>query len=294
MARTRGQRQQRQREEDDPGDDDASGGDDAGDSGFTADQRKEMTALINAAVGGRLKRQLPALIRDAVAGPIDEMRSLVRGGGRRQAADDDDLDDDDNASDDEPPAQRRAARGRQPGRTEPPARAARGDDKDIAVLRKQFDKLQEERKTEREARRAEVRDSSLREHLQELGVDKHRMRGAIAVVRESAKYDEKNDEWYWQASDGQDLDLSAGVTSWAGTDEGKAYLAPPAGGQGSGSARGARGGAGTRMGTGGAARSGATGAVADPKQAKQQAKQQAQTKLVEAIDSLGGGAVPLG
>ena len=115
------------------------------------------------------------------------------------------------------------------------------------------------------------------------------MRGAIAVLRDSTKYDEKNNEWFYARKvDGieEELDLVAGAETWAGTDEGKAYLAPPSGING-GRPAAARGGSGTRPGAVNTPQlRGSMAPVADPKQARAQTKAAAIQTLTNAINSL--------
>ena len=121
-----------------------------------------------------------------------------------------------------------------------------------------------------------------------------RMRGAIAVLRESTRYDEKTGEWSYRTKrDGvdEDLDLEGGVADFIESDEGKSYLAPAQ------QQQQPRGGSGHRPvgGNGGQPRVQNGGRpTADPKAAKAQAKQAAMGDLSKAIDSLAGGNVNLG
>lgn len=282
MAKPRGagngQRQQRQTPPDDDDDDTDTP------AGFTDEQRSELGQLVNAAVSGQLQRKLPNAIKaslDEGLAPI--MAKLNEGSGRRGApADDDDGDDDD--TDDVVPAKGKRGKGGKPAR-----------DPETENMRKRLAQIEEERKAEREQSRSRERDTMLREHLEAAGVDKNRIRGAVAVLRESMKYDEKAGEWSYKAKrDGfdEDIDVETGVGEWAATDEGKSYLAPPQGAQ-------QRGGSGTRVGTQGSG--GRAGGVigggrpaVDPKAAKAQGKQDAVKALNDAVGGLMGGAIPLG
>lgn len=274
------------------------------DDGFNDDQREEITRLVNAAVGSHMQRRMPAMLDQALRGPLGEIRTLIEGSGggrgRQRDPEPDDADPDDPQTERQP-ARRGRARDAAPARErddrDRDERPARGADPEVVAMKKQLAKLEAERKAERESARSATRDASLRELLTSAGVDKNRIRGAIAVLRESTKFDDKTSEWaFIRKSDGidEELDLDTGVREWAATDEGKSYLAPPtAGGPGGGPrAPQLRSGSGTRPG-GSPARGGAA-PVADPKQAKVQAKQQAMQTLTSAIGELAGGNVPLG
>jgi hypothetical protein len=270
-----GQQQQNQNNDDD--DDDAG----AGGGALSDEARTEINSLVHAAINAQFSRKLPAAISSAMEGVIAPLRQQLEGLSSRGRQDDDD--DDDNADDQQ--QQQRGKRGK----------AARKDP-EVETMRKQLAKLTEEREQERQQNRNRERDSMLREQLEAAGVDKNRIRGAVAVLRDSMKYDDKAGEWVFNAKrDGYEepLDVSAGVGEWAGTDEGKSYLAPPSGSQ----QQQQRGGSGVRPtqgGSGGAPRLQNGGRpTLDPKAAKQQAKQQAVQNLSTAIDALGGGTIPL-
>lgn len=284
MAKPRGAGSgNRQRAAADDDDDNDEGG---GAIGALSDEaRTEIGQLVNAAVSSQLQRKLPNAIKaslDEGLAPI--MAKLNEGGGsRRRAADDDQEDPDDDLE--EQPTKGKRGKGQR----------AAARDPETENMRKRLATLEEERKTEREQTRNRDRDTVLREQLTAAGVEPNRMRGAIAVLRESMKYDDKVGEWAYKAKrDGfeEDLDVETGVNEWAGTDEGKSYLAPPATTQ-------QRGGSGTRVGTTGSG--GRTGGVigggrpaTDPKQAKAQGKADAVKSLNDAVGSLMGGTIPLG
>lgn len=259
--------------------------DDTGGNELTDGMRTEITNLVNAAVSGQLSRKLPNAITAAVEASIAPLREQLGSGGRGRGNDDDQNDDDD----DDQGQQQRGKKGKQ-GQQQP-----RGKDPEVVAMQKRMAQIEAERKQERETARNRERDTLLREQLEAAGVDKNRIRGAVAVLRDSLKYDDKAGEWTYTAKrDGFEdvIDVSAGVGEWAGTDEGKSYLAPPSNGQG----QQQRSGSGVRpSGPGGAPRvqNGGRAAV-DPKAAKQQAKADAVQNLSKAIDSLGGGTIPLG
>lgn len=268
-----------------PDDDD----DDEGGSGGLSDEaRTEINGLVHAAINAQFSRKLPAAITAAMEtglGPIREQLTALGSRGRRGS--DDGVDEDDDDQDQQP---------RNKGGKGKPAAQARGKDPELEAMRKRMAVLEDERKQERETARNRERDTLLREQLEAAGVDKNRIRGAVAVLRDSMKYDDKAGEWIYSAKrDGYEdpIDVSAGVSEWAGTDEGKSYLAPPSnsgqprGGSGVRPTGGAGGGNAPRLQNGGRP-------VADPKQAKAAAKQEAVKNLSVAIDSLGGAAIPLG
>lgn len=268
---------------DDDNDDDGGGGD-----AFTDDQRTELGNLINAAVSGQLSRKLPSAIKGALdegLGPIRELLERNAGGsGRRN---DDEGDDDD---DQEQPPQRARRGGRQ-------RQAERGDDDDrqeargrkdpkVSKLEQQVETMRKEREQERITVRNRDRDAMLREELAAAGVDANRMRGAVAVLRESCVYDDKAGEWSYRTKrDGvdEDLDVSAGVKEWAGTDEGKSYLAAPQNGKQTAQ----RQGTGTRI--NGQQQRAAGGGVINRGQQQPSAQQQRASNRQEAMSSLAQG-----
>lgn len=264
--------------QDDPDDDDDAGG-------LTDGMRTEITNLVNAAVSGQLSRKLPNAITGALEAGLKPLQDQIASlGGSRRGSDDDDPNDDD---DDQ--QQQRGKKGKQ-------GQQPRSKDPEVVAMQKRMAQIEAERKQERETARNRERDTLLREQLEAAGVDKNRIRGAVAVLRDSMKYDDKAGEWTYSAKrEGFEdvLDVSAGVGEWAATDEGKSYLAPPSNGQG----QQQRSGSGVRPTNpgGGAPRlqNGGRPAV-DPKAAKQQAKAAAIEDLSKAIGSLGGGTIPLG
>lgn len=273
-----GQQQNQNNDGDDPDDGDGGGE-------LTDGMRTEITNLVNAAVSGQLSRKLPNAITSAIEAGLAPIREQLTQGGNRNGdrGNSDDPDDDDGD-----PQPRNKGKGKGGG-------GAAGKDPEVVAMRKRMEAMEAERKQEKETARNRERDTLLREQLEAAGVDKNRVRGAIAVLRDSMKYDDKAGEWTYSAKrDGYDepLDVSTGVSEWAGTDEGKSYLAPPS----NAGQQQQRGGSGVRpTGANGQARVQNGGrAAADPKAAKVAAKQEAVSNLTKAIDSLGGGAIPLG
>lgn len=270
-----------QRHNDD--DDDDEGGDGGG---FNDQQLDALSRLVNSAVSSHLGRKLKGTLSSLLDEQLAPLREQIEqvGTGRRRARDDEGGDEDDD--DEAPPAQQRG-KGKNKG--------AAPRDPEFIAMQKRVAKMEEERKAEQAQAIARERDSTLREHLTKIGVDPNRMRGALAVVGSAIKRDEKTGTFSYTAKrDGYDdeLDLDVGIKEWAGTDEGKSYLAPQGNGQqrqGSGMPRlGAGGGA------GGTQRSGTTRPVGDPKAAKQQRQQEAMTVLTQSIGELGGSVVGIG
>lgn len=269
--------------------------DDTQDDDDDIDER--IATAVNAAVGDHIKRKLPKMLKDAIDGPLGELRTLIEQ--RATPAGDEP---DDAEEPEEQPAQRRG-KGRQQQQQQQPAQPAgrRREDPELVSMRKKVDAMEAERKLEREQARARDRDTQLREHLTKLGVEPNRMRGAIAVLRESTRLDDKTGTWSYIAKrDGYDeeLDLDTGAQDWAATDEGKAYLAPPQPTRGGAGAAGVQirqpvrnGGSGARPGAG--ARLGATSPTGQQQQ-RAGAKTEAVQNLAGAVDALLGGAVQIG
>ena len=179
---------------------------------FNDAQRAEISQLVNAAVSGQLQRKLPRAIADGISGPLGEIRSLIEGNQQRgRVRDDDEAGDDDDGEEVTPPKGK--------GKT----KRGREVDPEKEQMRKRLDKLEAERQQEREQSRARERDTLLRESLTKAGVDPNRIRGAIAVLRETTKYDDKTGEWSYVAKrDGfdEEIDIAAGVAEWGKSDEG--------------------------------------------------------------------------
>lgn len=162
------------------------------------------------------------------------------------------------------------------------------EDPEYLRLKGEVDKMREERVKERQTLRERERDSTIREALEAAGVDKHRMRGAVAVVRDGMSYDEKSQTWIGKINrDGieDEADIASVVGHWSSTDEGKSYVAPP---QGQRQPQ-QRTGSGVRPQPAGRGATQPTAAV-DPKAAKLQRKQQAVEDLAGAVAAMVGGA----
>lgn len=269
---------------------------DEGESGeepFTAEQTQALGKLVNAAITTHMKRQLPTLVESTIKKPLQEIRALLEG---RQAEGDGagEGDEGEEQPDEQPEIPRRQQGRQQPGQR----RQTSGPDPAVAAMAKKLEKVEKERaqeKAEREAERQqarnEKRDGTLRELLGGAGVDPNRLRGAVAVLREQTKYDDKNNEWLIAAGD-EEFDLAAGVAQFVATDEGKAYLAPQQGTRPAGSPA-VRSGAGTRP-SGTVQRGAGTRPVTSAADAKAQGKQQAAQDLASAVAGLLGNSVPLG
>jgi hypothetical protein len=208
MAQDKSKKKQPDAKPDDDDDDDA--GDD------TPLTRGEVMKLINGAVSGQLSRKLPAAIEAGVSPIMAKLDEL--GGGKKKP---DDSDDDD-AEDDEDQAPSKKGKGRA--------------DPVVTKMSKQLTNLQQQIKDrddklakEAEARKASKIESELTKALTELGVDKNRIRGALAIHKGAASVDDESGNVLFKVKrDGYDEDLEPGAAlkEWAGTEEGKSYLAP--------------------------------------------------------------------
>lgn len=254
---------------------------------FTEAQQQAIAAMVNGAVGDHLKRKLPGIVETSIKKPLQEIRALLEG---KQGGEGEGAGEGEEPDENEEPEQRRPA-GRQP------QRRAAGPDPALTQLQKKLAKVEaereaekREREAERQANRNKERDGTLRELLQGAGVDPNRLRGAVAVLRESTKYDDKNSEWLVVQGD-EELDLATGVAGFVATDEGKAYLAPQQGARPPVNQPVTRSGAGTRP--NGSTRQ-PTRPVASAADTKSAAKQQAAQELASAVGSLLGNTVPLG
>lgn len=240
--------------------------------------RSEGLKLVNSAVSAQLARKVPAMIEagmSPVTTSIEEIKTLIAGGGQQptkgkgkkgKRKDEDDEDEDD---------------------------AGGGESAAVKALTKQVELLtgklkasdEAALKAEKDRREANVQ-GKLREGLGKLKVDGHRMKGALAVVREFVKIDDKTGDAKWIAKrDGYDdeLDIEEGLKEWADTDEGKSYQAPS----------GSSGGTGTRQVRNSGGAGGGKGAGAGQSKAERVA--QAKQDLMQGVASmLSGGVVDLG
>ena len=251
-------------------------------------EQERISKIVNDAVTAQFGRKMPAMVSDAVKAGLGDLKldeqigaafaKLQQQGQQAQAG----------GAASGTPAAGSGAGAAAAGQPNPETAALTAKLND---LQKKLEEQTQRTKDEAAKARNEKRDSLLNETLGKISVDPNRRRGAAAVLREGAVWDEASGSWMYKAKrDGyeEQIPLDQYVTKeWAATDEGKSYIsaAPP------------RGGAGTRqtsqtaMGTGGAARR----MPADPKAAQQQARQDALTSLYDAAAGLvGGGSVGIG
>lgn len=249
--------------DDDQDDDEDEGGDDA------PLTRGDLQKMVASTVTGMLGRKLGPAIESAMKPILERLPA--------PAAKDDDEGDDDEGDDDvdDPPA--RGAKGK--GKPDPAyAQLLKSNEK----IKKQLAEAKEEREKEKRARESATIDTTLTEHLTKLGVDPHRMRGALAVHRGFASLGEDGRVKYKVQRDGYDEDVAPelGLKEWGDTDEGKSYLA----------ATGATGGSGSRAPTVGVTRKPAPNTPEAKAQRHQEARQQLATGVAEL---LGGGVVAI-
>lgn len=266
---------------------DEGGEGEGGEEPFTEAQLSAINGIINGAVGDHLKRKLPGIVEGSIKKPLEEIRALLAG---KQGGEGEGGGEAETEETEETEARRPAGKGQ-------PQRRAAQPDPAVAQLHKKLAKVEAERaqekaerEAERKANRDKERDGTLRELLSGAGIDPNRLRGAVAVMREQTKYDDKTNEWLVAAGD-DDLDLATGVAAFVSTDEGKSYLAPQQGRGPVGGAAPVRSGAGTR--TNGSARP-TTRPVTSAADAKAAGKQAAAQELAAAVGSLLGNTVPLG
>lgn len=262
------------------------GGENEEEPAFTEAQLTAINGIINGAVGDHLKRKLPGIVESSIKKPLQDIRALLEG---KQTGENEETENEETGENEETEQRRPAGKG--------PQRRAAAPDPAVAQLTKKLAKVEQERaaekaerEAERQASRNEKRDGTLRELLGQAGVDPNRLRGAVAVLREQTKYDDKTNEWLVVSGD-EETDIPAGVNAFLATDEGKAYLAPQTGARPAGGAAPVRSGAGTRP-NGGTVRP--TRPVASAADAKSAGKQQAAQELAAAVGSLLGNTVPLG
>jgi hypothetical protein len=185
---------------DDKDDDDDDGGGGGDDAPMT---RGEIMKLVNSAVSGQLARKLPAAIEAGVApvlAKLDEFKAPKPEEGK-------------GGEDDK-------------GKPDPATAALT---KKLGDLERQLKERDDKLAKEADARRASKIEGELTRVLTELGVDKHRLRGALAVHKAAALVDDASGNVLYKVKrDGydEDLDPAAALKEWADTDEGKSYLAP--------------------------------------------------------------------
>jgi hypothetical protein len=274
-----------------------------GDSALDDDTREEIGRMISAGFSSMFARKLPAAIEGVVGKRFKSLESLLK---KRLGDDEGDDEEDEGEEEDveeEEPAPRRGQAKRPSLGGGKGAGKAGAKDPEVRKLRKMVDELTNSIKQRDSAAQAQELVGTVREALTSVGVEPNRLRGAIAVVKDSIKWTDDGELVFVAKRDGyeEDIDVATGIKEWAGTDEGKSYLAAPT----------VRGGAGTRTGTAPAARSAAAagrGASAvvgrgagvnrpqgDPKAAKAARVAELQAKLSDQVGSLlGSGNVDLG
>jgi hypothetical protein len=187
----------------------------------------------------------------------------------------DDADDDDD-DDDAPPA---GKKGKQKASPEFAKMS-----KQMGDLQRQLKERDDKLAKEAESRKQSKIEATLTTALTELGVDKNRIRGALAIHKGTAHVDDESGSVLFKMKrDGyeEDLEPAAALKEWAGTDEGKSYLGPTGSGGGSG-ARPPR--------TPGPARKPAPSTP----EAKQERVQSAKTDLLGAVSQLvAGGSIAI-
>jgi hypothetical protein len=242
-------------------DDDEDGGDDEAPL-----SRGEVAKMINSAVSGQLARKLPAAIEAGVS-PV--LKKLEEMGGAGKKPDDEEPEDDD-----EQPTKK--------GKGKPDPATAKLS-KQLNDMQRKLQERDEQLAKEAEARKASKIETTLGQALTELGVDKNRIRGALAIHKSGAIVDDEGNVVFRVKRDGYDEDLAPAdaLKEWAGTDEGKSYIAPT----------GSSGGAGARAPRQtGAARKPAGGTP----EAKAEKVAQAKTELLQAVGQLtAGGSISI-
>jgi hypothetical protein len=251
-----------------PADDDEDDGD------ISPKQRELIISTVNAAVSTHLGRKLTGAIAEAIGPALEPITAQLAElgkakGGQQQGA---------------------------PGGAGAGAGAGGATDPAVAAMQSELTKLQTQLKArDDEAAKAKIataaaqRDGKLTELLTAGGVDKLRLRGAAAVVRDSLVQDPKDGSWKYRAQrDGyhEDLEVGAGIKEFLDTDEGKAYLPATAGANGGSGAR-------PRGGQGAGARQVST---KDPKAAKAERQGKALDTLMSMVQQStdGDGVVQLG
>lgn len=203
---------------DDDGGDDGDGGDDDADKPMTA---KQVNAAITKAVRG-VERRVGKSFADTLKTTLAEA-----GIGKAKPADDDDEGDD--GDDDDPPAKPAAKPAEQP-----PARKGKSKaEKELAKLRAEMDALKTQAETEKaKAQRAELKRATT-DLLTAAGVRKEAvpLLTTHLLSEDGGRRIRLNDDGQavfvmGDGDDAEELSLKDGITAWAKTDEGKAYLSP--------------------------------------------------------------------
>jgi len=195
---------------DDGGDDDAVE--------FTPKQLEMISNTVNAAVTAHVKRHMKPLQDQLSALPsIQETLEKLAGGADKGAQD--------------------PAGG---GKGAPAAPAKIEEHPQFIAQQRRLAPIEQEREQERTQAHHARRDAALVEIATKAGVDKNRLRGAVALLRDQVKFDKEGNPLMSVKRHGidEDVTIEEGAGEFFKTDEGKAYLAPtqaaPRGGSGGG------------------------------------------------------------
>jgi hypothetical protein len=186
---------------------------------FTEAQLNKLGGLVNAAVSKQLGRQLDKAVGTALAPQLAELKELIQGKAKPAVTDGEG--EDDEAEEPVKPAKGKAGK---------PAPRTTGPDPALVAMQRKLDAMEAERAKEKAQAAAATRDGALRDHLTKLGVKPALVRGAVAILRENTRQDDKTGDWSYVAQrDGytEEIDLGAGAKDWIGTDEGKEWVAAP-------------------------------------------------------------------
>jgi hypothetical protein len=174
-----------------PDDDDDDGGDDG--DGLSEGQQKQVLKLVNSALSGQLNRKLGPAVKAELAPVLEQLQKLA------PAPKDDDQDDDDQ-DDEAPPAGKK-------GKGKPDPMVSKMS-KQLDAMKRQLEDEKNLRTKEADARKASKIETTLAQLLTEMGVDKNRIRGALAIHKGAASYDEESDKVMFKVKrDGYDEDV---------------------------------------------------------------------------------------
>lgn len=248
-------------------------------------EQERISKIVNDAVTAQFGRKMPSMVADAVKAGLGDLKldehigaavakAMPQQGQQGQGGG-------------TPPAGGQAPTQPQVGGQPSPEMVAMSAK--LADMQKKLEEQTKRTADEAAKARNEKRDSLLNETLSKINVDPNRRRGAAAVIREGAVWDEASSSWQYKAKrDGyeEQIPLDQYVAKeWAATDEGKSYI----------TASPARGGAGTRPAAPAAMGGAARRMPADPKAERAQQEADATTALFEQAAALvGGGTIAIG
>jgi len=171
------------------------------------------------------------------------------------------------------------------------------DHPEFIAMKKRDEAREAERKQERANARNAKRDQKLTEIATAAGVDKNRVRGVVALLRDQVKFDKDDNPIMSVKRNGydEDVDLEAGAGEFFKSDEGKAYLAPQQPVRGGQQQRGTNAASVVRGQSGAGAAAGTNAPIRGKDEAKVERKQQAVATLADAVGQLlGGGNIEIG